>query len=71
MNLRLGAEYNYQMNHKMNAAEDLSGVSVYGSYQMKKVRFIGRYDQSLFSKDRDRNRSMELCKGWSTVHSGC
>ena len=42
--LRLGAEYNYQMNHKMKAAEDLSGVSVYGSYQMKKVRFIGRYD---------------------------
>ncbi len=41
---RFGAEYNYQVNHKMTAAQDLTGVSVYGSYQMKKVRFIGRYD---------------------------
>ena len=44
-NLRLGAEYNYQLNHKMTAAEDLSGVSFYGSYQVKKFRFIGRYDK--------------------------
>ena len=41
---RIGAEYNYQLNHKMTAGQDLTGVSVYGSYQMKKVRFIGRYD---------------------------
>ncbi len=47
-NLRLGAEYNYQLNHNMTAAEDLTGISFYGSYQMKKIRFIGRYDQ-LFS----------------------
>ncbi len=26
-NLRVGAEYNYQLNHKMNAAEDLTGIS--------------------------------------------
>lgn len=42
---RVGAEYNYQLNHKMTAGQDLSGVSFYGSYQMKKVRFIGRYDK--------------------------
>jgi hypothetical protein len=41
---RFGAEYNYQLNHKMTAAQDLTGVSVYGSYQMKTFRFIGRYD---------------------------
>lgn len=44
-NLRLGAEYNYQVNHKMNAGQDLTGVSVYGSYQMKRIRLFGRYDQ--------------------------
>ena len=43
-NLRVGAEYNYQLNHKMNAAEDLTGISVYGSYKLKKLRFTGRYD---------------------------
>jgi len=44
-NVRLGAEYNYQMNHIMTAAHDLTGISFYGSYKMKKVRFIGRFDQ--------------------------
>jgi len=44
-NFRVGAEYNYQLNHKMNAAEDLSGISVYGSYKMEKIRIIGRFDQ--------------------------
>jgi hypothetical protein len=29
----------------MTAAHDLKGISVYGSYQMKRIRFIGRYDQ--------------------------
>lgn len=43
--LRLGAEYNYQLNHRMNTALDLTGVSVYGSYKLKKVRFFGRYDK--------------------------
>ena len=43
--LRIGAEYNYQVNYKMVADRDRNGVSVYGSYQMKKVRFIGRYDK--------------------------
>jgi hypothetical protein len=42
--LTIGAEYNYQMNHKRNAAHDLTGVSIYGSYLMKKIRLFGRYD---------------------------
>ena len=44
-NIRLGAEYNFQINNKMTADNDLSGLSFYGSYQMEKVRFIGRYDK--------------------------
>ena len=40
----LGAEYNYQWNHKMNEAEDLRGLSFYGSYQLKWMRVFGRYD---------------------------
>ena len=42
--LSIGAEYNYQMNHKRNVAHDLTGVSIYGSYLMKKIRLFGRYD---------------------------
>jgi hypothetical protein len=42
---RVGAEYNYQYNHKMVNSNDLSGISLYGSYQAKKARFFGRYDR--------------------------
>jgi len=40
----LGAEYNYQWNHQMQEAEDLTGLSFYGSYQVKRMRVFGRYD---------------------------
>jgi len=40
----LGAEYNYQWNHQMQEAEDLRGLSFYGSYQVKWMRVFGRYD---------------------------
>jgi len=42
--VRLGAEYNYQLNHKMTDNNDLTGISIYGSYQLDKFRLIGRYD---------------------------
>lgn len=42
--IRLGAEYNYQLNHKMTADNYLTGISLYGSYQLDNVRLIGRYD---------------------------
>jgi hypothetical protein len=43
-NIRFGAEYNYQWNHKMMAANDLKGLSFYGSYETKVARVFGRYD---------------------------
>ena len=43
--VRMGAEYNYQLNHKMIAENDLTGLSFYGSYQIDKIRLIGRYDK--------------------------
>lgn len=43
--VKLGAEYIQQLNHNMNAQEDLNGVSFYGSYTHKKIRFFGRFDQ--------------------------
>lgn len=42
--LRLGAEYNYQLNHKMTIDNDLTGLSFYGSYKFEKFKLIGRYD---------------------------
>jgi hypothetical protein len=42
--LSIGAEYNYQLNHKRIDRHDLSGISVYGSYMLKKIRLFGRYD---------------------------
>ncbi|TFH39543.1 MAG: hypothetical protein E4G95_00880 [Bacteroidia bacterium] len=42
---RVGAEYNYQYNHKMVASNDLQGLSFYGSFQAKKARLFGRYDR--------------------------
>ena len=40
----VGAEYNYQWNHKMVQDENLSGLSFYGSYDAKHFRAFGRYD---------------------------
>ena len=42
--IAVGAEYNHQFNHKRINQHDLSGISLYGSYLMKKTRFFGRYD---------------------------
>ncbi len=41
----LGAEYIRQLNHKMRAAEHLTGLSFFASYYHKKMRFFGRFDQ--------------------------
>jgi hypothetical protein len=40
----VGAEYNHQLNYKRINGHDRSGVSLYGSYLMKKIRLFGRYD---------------------------
>jgi hypothetical protein len=40
----VGAEYNYQWNHKMVQDHHLAGLSFYGSYAAKKFRVFGRYD---------------------------
>jgi len=40
----LGAEYNYQWNHRMVQDHHLTGLSFYGSYQTKHARYFGRYD---------------------------
>lgn len=42
--INLGAEFNHQLNHQMGASHDLTGLSFYGSYQTKRTRFFGRYD---------------------------
>jgi len=41
----IGAEYNYQMNNKVKADHDFSGISVYGTYKvMDKLKVLGRFD---------------------------
>ena len=40
----LGAEYNYQWNHRMVQDHHLRGLSFYGSYQTKIARIFARYD---------------------------
>ncbi len=42
--LAVGGEYNHQLNHKQDAGHDLTGISFYGSYLMKKIRLFGRFD---------------------------
>ncbi len=42
--LAIGAEYNHQLNYKRINGHDRSGISLYGSYVMKKIRMFGRYD---------------------------
>jgi len=44
-NVKLGAEYNMQLNNKIKADHDLTGLSFYASYKMKKMRLFGRFDQ--------------------------
>ncbi len=42
---RVGAEYNYHVNHGNIQSNDLSGLSVYGSYEMsRRFEIFGRYD---------------------------
>ena len=43
-NLAIGAEYNHQLNYRRINGHDRSGISLYGSYLMKKIRLFGRYD---------------------------
>lgn len=43
--LKVGAEYNRQLNYKMTEDQDRTGLSFYGSYKIKKVRVFGRFDQ--------------------------
>lgn len=43
-NVKIGAEYNRQWNHMMAMSHDLNGLSFYGSYQAKRIRLFGRYD---------------------------
>ena len=42
--ITIGAEYNQQLNHKRINGHDLMGVSLYGSYNLKKIRLFGRFD---------------------------
>lgn len=44
-NLKLGVEFNRQVNNKMLADKDLDGFSLFGSYNLKKSRLFARYDQ--------------------------
>jgi hypothetical protein len=42
---RIGAEYNYHINHGNLQNKDLYGLSVFGSYEMSETfEFFGRYD---------------------------
>ncbi|MEA3504176.1 MAG: hypothetical protein U9R32_03165 [Bacteroidota bacterium] len=44
-NMKIGAEYNRQLNTKMTEDQDRAGLSFYASYKMKKIRLFGRFDQ--------------------------
>lgn len=44
-NLKIGAEYNQQMNSGVSDGNDRSGLSAYASYKVKKTRLFARYDQ--------------------------
>jgi hypothetical protein len=39
--ITIGAEYNQQANHKRIDRHDLKGVSLFGSYNLKKIRLFG------------------------------
>lgn len=46
----IGAEYALQTNNKMKTDHDMSGISVFSSYKIKKVRLFARYDQLTSTK---------------------
>ena len=43
--LKLGAEYNHQLNYKIAEGHDRTGLSFYSSYSLKKAKIFARYDQ--------------------------
>jgi len=42
--IKIGTEYNYQLNNKIQKKHNFGGYSIYTSYQLKKIAFFGRFD---------------------------
>ncbi len=43
--IKIGTEYNYQLNHKIKENYDFGGYSFYASYEIKKIRLFARLDE--------------------------
>jgi len=43
--LKIGAEYNQQLNYNIKEDQDRTGFSFYGSYKVMKVKIFGRFDK--------------------------
>ncbi len=56
----VGAEYNFQKNHKMTEGEDLSGLSIYSTVKVNKVKLFGRYDNASSKDDWNASKDGQL-----------
>jgi hypothetical protein len=62
---RLGAEYNYHVNHGNIQNNDLYGLSVYGSYEMsQRFELFGRYDNL------QSNKHSDVANAWNYANDG-
>lgn len=68
--LKVGAEYNYQLNNKTALDQDLTGLSFYGSYKLEKARLFARFDQLASNKLEGAEDIWNLSKDGSGVITG-
>jgi hypothetical protein len=68
---KIGVEYNYQMNNKYKADQDLYGISTYASYNLnEKWELFGRYDKLWSNKLEGEENSWNLNKDGSAIIGG-
>ena len=67
---KAGAEYNQQLNNKMTADRDLTGLSFYASYKVNKTRFFGRYDHLSSNTLANATMPWNECKDGSAFIAG-
>lgn len=68
--LKIGAEYNQQMNYKIKEDQDRNGLSFYASYDLKKARLFGRFDQLASTTMEGENDPWDFAKDGQAILAG-
>ncbi len=68
--IKIGTEYNYQLNHEIEEKNDFGGYSFYASYQLKKTAFFARFDKLNSIKIKGQNEAWNISKDGQKIIAG-